>query len=471
MTKKEIKQLSEKLLARPKLVWDRLSAQERRDCFTMAEDYKAFLSKAKTERQAVAEIINMATEKGFKNIDLCSEGKRFYKVAQNKTIALAVLGEKPPQQGVALIASHIDCPRLDLKQNPLYEEVELAMFKTHYYGGIKKYQWVTRPLAIHGRIIKGDGQAIDIRLGEDIYDPVFVVCDLLPHLARKVQSDKKMSEAIPGEKLNILAGGIPFEDEDTKERFKLELLRVLNERYGLVEEDLISAELEVVPAGPAKDVGWDRSFVGAYGQDDRACAFHSLQAILEMDTPARTVVAHFADKEEIGSAGATGADSLFLENFTAELIQITSPRTPHLEVLRGLSRSRALSADVNAGLDPDYQEVHEKRNAARIGYGICLSKFGGSGGKYDSSDADVDYLGWLRLMFNKHDVAWQAGELGKVDEGGGGTVAKHMARYGMDIIDCGPPLLSMHSPFEIAHKGDLYMTYRAFKTFFSSDWD
>jgi aspartyl aminopeptidase len=340
--------------------------------------------------------------------------------------------------------------------------------KTHYYGGIKKFQWLARPLAIHGKVIRADGSSLDIVVGEDDTDPVFTIADILPHLAKKVQYNKKVSDAFAAEKLNLMIGSLPFGDKDTKERFKLAALNLLHEKYGLIEEDFISAELEVVPAGKARDIGWDRGLTGAYGHDDRSCVFASLQAITDTESPQRTSLVLFFDKEEIGSDGATGAKSKFLENVLADILIAHGKKPLYHEIQKIFLNSRAISADGNGALDPDFQDVHEKRNAARLGYGVCLSKFTGSGGKYGANDANAEYVGWLRNLFNKKKVVWQTGELGKVDEGGGGTVAKFLALYGMEIIDCGPPILSMHSPFEIVHKGDIYMTYKGFRAFLES---
>jgi len=468
LNKKELEDLKNRLVRKPRLVWDTLSKAEKEAVFEFAEGYKAFLDRAKTEREAVQVIEEVAQKEGFKNIKKEETGRKFYRINKNKSIALAVLGEKPLIQGLNIIAAHIDSPRLDLKQNPLYEEVDLVFFKTHYYGGVKKYQWLARPLAIHGRIVKKDGSELDICIGESEDDPVFTIADLLPHLARKVQADKKMSEAIEGEKLNILVGSMPIGDDETKERFKLGVLKYLNEVYGLVEEDLFSAEIEVVPAGKARDIGWDRSLIGAYGQDDRVCAYATLRAICELERPGRTALALFIDKEEIGSDGSTGIKSRFTDSFLSELFEVKGEKGDERSLRDCLLSSMALSADVNGALDPDYQEVHEKRNAARIGYGVCITKFTGSGGKYGSNDANAEYLGLIRNLFNSHNVIWQAGELGKVDEGGGGTIAKFLAIYGMEILDCGTALLSMHSPFEIASKADIYMTYRGYKVFFKN---
>ena len=468
MKKQEIERISEKLFSKRRLVWDVMDETEKGDVWEFDRQYRDFLNSAKTEREAVTLIGDIAEKRGFSPNPAPQQPIRMVKSFLGKSVALCLSGKMPIGEGINLIVSHLDSPRLDLKQNPLYEEIDLAFMKTHYYGGIKKFQWLTRPLAMHGRVIRSDGSPLDIVVGEDDSDPVFTVADILPHLARKVQTDKKVSEAFEGEKLNLMVGSIPFGNKDTKDRFRLAVLQLLNERYGLVEEDLISAELEVVPAGGARDVGWDRGLTGAYGHDDRSCVFTSLQAIVDLGIPRKTALVLFVDKEEIGSDGATGAKSKFLESVVADLM-IAHGREPlYHEIHSLLMRSRAISADVSNALDPDYQDVHEKRNAACLGYGICLTKFTGSGGKYGASDANAEYVGWLRNLFNKNKVVWQTGELGKVDEGGGGTVAKFLAPYGMDIIDCGPPVLSMHSPFEIAHKGDIYMTYKGFKVFLES---
>ncbi|MBW2087079.1 MAG: aminopeptidase, partial [Deltaproteobacteria bacterium] len=452
MNKASIKRLEKELKFKSTLVWDRLKPVERKAALKLAEDYKTFLDAGKTEREAVREIEIRAKAGGFRAISARKKPGRVYVAFMDKTMALAVPGQRPLTEGLRLIVSHIDAPRLDLKQHPLYEEVDLVLLKTHYYGGIKKHQWLSRPLALHGRVIKADGSALDLVLGEDDADPVFTIADLLPHLARKVQAEKKVSDAFPGEKLNLLVGSLPLGDDEVKERFKLAVLEILRQRWGLIEEDFLSAEFEAVPAGRARDVGLDSSLIGSYGQDDRVCAFTSLAALLDVKQPAYTCLALFMDKEEIGSDGATGAKSRFFEDFLADLFVI-SGLTPTSAVLRkALMNTRAISADVTGALDPDFQEVHEKMNAARIGYGPCVTKYTGSRGKYGASDASAEYLGWLRQVFNRNRIIWQAGELGKVDEGGGGTVARFLAEHGMEIVDCGPPLLDMHSPFEIASK-------------------
>ncbi len=461
--------MKDKVMFKPRLVWDALSARERKEIHPFAEDYKDFLNRAKTEREAVREIERRALECGFAAVDRGVLTEKCYQVHRNKAVGLAVLGKRPLREGIRILVSHIDAPRLDLKQNPLYEEVDLAMCKTHYYGGIKKYQWVCRPLALHGKIIRQDGSELDLTIGESETDPVFTIADLLPHLAQKAQYDKKLNEAIVGEKLNALVGSIPYTDKKAQERVKLQILAHLYKTRRLVEEDFISAELELVPAGKARDIGWDMSLIGAYGQDDRICAYGSLDAIRRLHNPRTTALALFLDKEEIGSEGNTGAKSRFLEEMVAALFRCSGQAADESLIKETLMNSHAISADVNAALDPDYQEVHEKRNAARIGYGVCISKYTGSGGKYASSDANAEYVGMIRRLFNRHGVIWQAGEMGKVDEGGGGTVSKFLASYGMEIIDCGTALLSMHSPFEISSKADAFMTGKAYRVFLEED--
>ncbi len=467
-SKKETQALEKRLKFQGKLSWDRMEEPERKEAFRFAEGFKRFVDRAKTEREAVSEIVEAAKKAGFQEGSGKKAGKRFYFVNRDKSVAVALLGRAPLAEGIRMIVSHIDSPRIDLKQNPLYEDADLALFRTHYYGGIKKYQWVTIPLALHGVIVKSDGSVIPIKIGEDPGDPVLVINDLLPHLSGKAQDSKKISEAIEGEKLTVLAGSLPFPDREAKERMKLRILELLHQTYGIVEEDFTSAELELVPAMKARDVGLDRSFVGAYGQDDRVSAYTSLQAIFNLQSPPRTVLALFVDKEEIGSDGNTGAKSLFTETVVRRLIERSGLEVSESLLKEILAHSKALSADVEAALDPNYPEVHEKQNAGKIGYGVCLEKFTGHRGKAGASDARAEYVGEIRKIFNANNVAWQMTELGKVDEGGGGTAAKYLAVYGMDIIDCGAPVLSMHSPFEITSKADIYQTYKAYRAFLSA---
>ncbi len=465
--KKEAKDLISKLALKKMSAWDLFDEKDEKQIASFSQKYIHFLNTAKTEREAIGEVLKQAKKQGFKDISgQKNSGNKFYQINRNKNIALCHFGKKDISQGIRLIVSHIDSPRLDLKPNPLYEDQDLALLRTHYYGGIKKYQWVAIPLALHGVVIRSDGSKIELVIGEDPADPVFTISDLLPHLARKTMETKKIKDAIEGEKLTVLFGHQPLSgNKEEKERVKMNVLRLLHEKYEITEEDLISAEIEIVPAFKARDVGLDRSMVGGYGQDDRICAYTSMEAIFAQKEPLYTSVVLFLDKEEIGSEGNTGAQSRFFEIVVGRLIQKARLK-PEEGLLREiLFRSKALSADVNAGLDPNYADVFEKQNASLLGYGVNICKYTGSGGKYSASDASAEYLGEIRRLFNGNKVAWQAKELGKVDEGGGGTVAKFLAIYGMDMIDCGPPVLGMHSPFEVASKADLYETYKAYQVF------
>ncbi len=468
LTKKKYKELSEKLSITRKSVWDEAKPTQRKEIMKLGERYKQFLDQAKTERMAVDTIIARAKAKGFKAYQPGAQAKRVYFNYKGKVVALAVLGRRSPAQGMRLIGAHIDAPRLDLKMQPLYEDQEMVFLKTHYYGGIKKYQWLARPMAIHGVVCTSQGKSVEVHLGDEPEDPVFTVLDLLPHLSRRNQEQKKLSEAVEAERMNLLIGSLPLDTEAGNCKAKLAVLKLLNERYGITEADLISAELELVPAGKARDVGLDRALVGGYGQDDRSSAFAAVEAILALKDPAITSVALFLDKEEIGSEGATGAQSRFLEHLAASLLEAAGETGSYRQVLAALADSQMLSADVNAAYDPDYPEVHEKRNAAFLGYGVCLTKYTGHGGKYGASDADAEYVAWLRKAWDDAGVVWQAAGMGKVDEGGGGTIAKHMAIYGMDIIDVGPAMLAMHSPFEISAKADIYSSLMAYQAFYEA---
>ncbi|NLP07477.1 MAG: aminopeptidase [Clostridiaceae bacterium] len=470
-TRTEGQKLEERLLYKRQNIWEKVDEEYIKKAFDFCEGYKSFLNTSKTEREFAANTEKLAVAAGFRKLDdLISSntrlkpGDKVYHINRKKSAVLAVVGNKPLSEGVNILGSHIDAPRLDLKQNPLYEDTQMAFFKTHYYGGIKKYQWLTIPLAIHGVVVKGDGTTVEIVVGEDEDDPVFSITDLLPHLARE-QMQKKMSEAVTGEGLNLLLGSIPFNDEKVKEKVKLNILSILNKRYGIVEEDFQSAELEIVPAQKARDVGFDKSMIGGYGQDDRVCAYPALRALLDIDVPERTAVCLLTDKEEIGSMGNTGAQSNLLEDFLANVIALTEDPYSDLKVRSCLSRSKMLSADVNAAVDPNYESVYEKRNATYLGHGIVLQKYTGARGKYDASDASAEFVGEVRKLFNDNGIIWQTGELGKVDEGGGGTIAQYAANLGIDVLDCGIAVLSMHSPFEITSKIDIYMTYNAYKVF------
>ncbi len=467
------KDLQDRLTHKWKNVWETLDKDELESVHSINEDYKDFLDKGKTERESVREIIKAAKENGYRSIEEVIKdgnvgpGSKIYAINRDKAAVLFVIGEEKLEDGMHIIGSHLDSPRLDLKQFPLYEDSDLAMLKTHYYGGIKKYQWVTIPLALHGFLVKDNGEKLDIVIGEDEDDPVFFITDLLPHLA-KDQMDKKMGDGITGEGLNVLFGSIPYEDEDLKERVKLNVLNILNEKYDITEEDFTSAEFEIVPAGKARDVGIDRSMVGGYGQDDRICAFTSLKAILDIDKPKTTAVSLFVDKEEIGSVGNTSMESMFFENMVAEILNLTEENYSEIILKRTLANSSVLSADTLAGFDPNYPEVLDPRNAPYIGKGITIVKFTGVRGKGGSNDANAEYVSKIRNIFNDNDIVWQMGSLGKVDQGGGGTIAYILANYGMEVVDCGVPLLSVHAPYEIASKADVYMTYKGYKAFFNA---
>lgn len=430
------------------------------------EGYKKFLDNAKTEREAVRTVVKMATEKGFIPFEPKTNyqpGTKVFYVNREKAVILAVIGKLPVSEGVHMCAAHIDSPRLDLKPNPLYEDAEFAMFKTHYYGGIKKYQWTAIPLSLHGRIVKKDGGIVDVSIGEDDNDPVFCVTDLLPHLAAE-QMKRPLAEAIKGEELNILIGSRPFKDDKGSELVKLNILKMLNDKYGIIEADFLSAELELVPAFKARDLGFDRSFIGAYGHDDRVCAYPAMMAALDCGVPDYTAVTVLTDKEEIGSDGNTGLNSAYLKYFISDLADAQSARLYEV-----LTKSECLSADVNAGFDPNYPDVSERRNCAYLNKGVVVTKYTGARGKSGTSDASAEYMGRVRRMFDDAGVDWQIGELGKVDAGGGGTVAMYIANMNVDVVDVGVPVLSMHAPFEVVAKLDVYMAYKAFMAFFKSD--
>ena len=464
MSDKKAKDLLKKLEYEPKHAADSMSKSDWKKVESLREDYKKYLTACKTEREAADYMADLAKNAGYVEVTPDAEGGRLFQVYRNKTFMAAIIGEKSVEEGVNLVISHIDAPRLDLKQRPMYESCNLALAKTHYYGGIKKYQWVTRPLALHGIAFTRDGNAVPLVIGEKPDDPVLTVLDLLPHLAKKAQYGKKIEEAIVAEKLNVVFGGMPYGESKEKNRFKANLLSILHRDYDLTEEDLVSAELEIVPAGEARDVGLDRGFIGAYGQDDRICAYTSFAALLDSEKQGRTQVIACMDKEEIGSYGNTGAQGRFLLDFLGELLA-REGKTDERAIRRAMANSLVLSGDVTAAVDPDWQEVHEKRNAAFTGFGLVLTKFTGSRGKAGASDASAEFLSRIRNLFNDTDVAWQPAEMGKVDEGGGGTVAHYVAAHGAEVLDCGPALLSMHSPMEIVHILDFYMTYKGYKAF------
>lgn len=429
---------------------------------SFCDSYKAFLTQCKTEREATAFAVKAAEEKGFVPFDgnkKYKAGDKVYYVNRGKAIILATFGKKSLGEGVRMVASHIDAPRIDLKPNPLYEDSELALLKTHYYGGIKKYQWVAIPLALHGLVVLKDGTSLEVTIGECDDEPKFVITDLLPHLGAE-QAKRPLSEGIKGEELNVLIGSRPFKSDTGSELVKLNILKLLNEKYSMIEADFLSAEFEMVPAYPASDIGLDRSMIGAYGHDDRVCAYPSLQAALECENPEYTAVTILTDKEETGSAGNTGLESAYLRDFIADLAAGQDMRAR--DVLR---RSKCLSADVNAAFDPTFPNVHDKLNAAFINKGIVVTKYTGSRGKGGTSDASAEFMGEVRSMFDKAGIIWQTGELGKVDEGGGGTVAQYVANLDVDVVDVGVAVLSMHAPYEVVSKLDVYMAYKAFKAF------
>lgn len=450
-------------------VWLTYDEKDVEELEKLSDEYKAFLSRCKTERECTVYFTKEAEKAGYRSLDtLISEGAslkagdKVYAVGMGKTIALFQIGRKPLTDGMNILCAHIDSPRLDLKQVPLYEDTELAFLDTHYYGGIKKYQWVTIPLALHGVIAKKDGSVVEVNIGESPEDPIVYVTDLLVHLASK-QLAKKGSEVVTGENLDILVGSRPLEGEE-KDAVKANILRLLKEKYDMEEDDFLSAEIEVVPAGPARDCGLDRSMIAGYGHDDRVCAFPSFQAMIETEAPEKTSCCILVDKEEIGSVGATGMQSMFFENTVAELLALMGMDS-NLAVRRTLARSMMLSSDVSAAYDPAYNEAFEKKNCAFFGKGLVLNKYTGARGKSGSNDANAEYLAQLRRIFDDNKVAFQTAELGKVDFGGGGTIAYIAALYGMEVVDSGVAVLSMHAPCEIISKADLYEAKKGYAAF------
>lgn len=453
---------------REKLFYEKKNGLLKADDETIAkaqeycEGYKAYLDSAKTEREAVATAIALAEEKGFVPFVIGKKynaGDKVYFNNRGKTVAFAVIGSESADKGVNITAAHVDSPRIDLKPNPLYEELELALFKTHYYGGIKKYQWTALPLALHGVFAKKDGSVVEVSLGEKDDEPKFVINDLLPHLGRE-QYKRTLGDGIRGEELNILIGSMPFKSDEGSELVKLNILKLLNEKYGITEEDFLSAELEMVPALKASDIGFDRSLIGAYGQDDRVCAYPALTAILDVKAPQKTAIAILTDKEEIGSMGNTGLQSDFLPHVVHDICVMQG-----CDETVALRNSKCLSADVNAGTDPTFQDVMERRNASFLNYGVVITKYTGSGGKGGTSDASAEYVAEIRAMLDRAGIIWQTGELGRVDAGGGGTVAMYVANLGIDVVDLGVPVLSMHAPYETTSKLDVYMCHRTMYEF------
>ena len=460
-----------------KNAWEKYPEGEKREAvFRFAEDYRKFISECKTERECVDYIVNLAKAAGFVNLDTViangnalKAGDKVYANNMGKGLALFVMGKKSLEEGMSILGAHIDSPRLDLKQDPLYENTDFAMLDTHYYGGIKKYQWVTLPLALHGVIVRKDGTVVKVNVGDKPGDPVFGITDLLIHLSGE-QMEKKAAKVIEGENLDLLIGSIPVDDSDkdekekAKEKVKANIMKLLSEEYGIEEEDFLSAEIEVVPAGEARDYGFDRSMIMGYGHDDRVCAYPSFKALAEVENPEYTSVCLLVDKEEIGSVGASGMHSRFFEDTVAEVMNLAGEYS-ELKLRRALRNSKVLSSDVSAAFDPNFPSVMTKANTAYFGKGLVFNKYTGARGKSSSNDANAEYVGQLRDIMDRNEVSFQTAELGKVDQGGGGTIAYILANYGMNVIDSGVPVLNMHAPWEIISKVDLYEAYKGYVAF------
>ena len=461
----EGKALKDKLFMAKKSSWDSLDTKAVKDIFDLSEEYKKFLNNCKTEREAVAYLEKWSAKEGYKNINKATKNDRkLFINNRNVSAVIANINNMDFKKGFNIIASHVDSPQLDLKGVTLYEADEMAFMKTHYYGGIKKYHWVTIPLSMHGIVVKENGQIVNIVIGDDESDPVFTVNDLLIHLAQD-QISKPANKVIEGEQLNILVGSIPYKFKSASESVKLAILDHLYKKYGMKEEDFVSAEIHLVPAGKARDIGFDRSFVGAHGQDDRICSFTSAKALFDMEKINKNTLAIFFDKEEVGSLGDGAADSNLIMRIFTRLMGLYGVDDPET-VAEAMENSKVISADVTAGIDPEWHNVMDLMNAAKMGCGVSVNKYGGGRGKAGASEAHAEFVLDIRKAFAKDKVKWQVGELGKVDMGGGGTVAMYFAYYGMNVVDCGPALLSMHSTFEVASKVDIYNAYRAYKAFF-----
>ncbi len=459
-------ELKEKLFKNKKTGWEEISEEEKSEVFEVSEKYMEFLNKSKTEREFIKNAKKLADENGFKDImeyETLKPGDKIYFINREKSMYLGIIGEESIEKGMHIIGSHVDSPRLDLKPNPLCENTGLAYLKTHYYGGIKKYQWTTIPLSMHGVIVKTNGEKIEINIGEDESDPIFTITDLLPHLAQD-QMEKKLKNSIDGEDLQLLVGSIPYNDEKVSEKVKLNILDILNKKYGITEEDLTSAEIELVPEFKARSLGFDSSMIAAYGQDDKVCAYTSLAAMMELKNVKNTAICILSDKEEIGSIGNTGMESHMFDFFISEILNKLGVNKPNL-LDKVFCFSKMLSSDVDAGFDPIYASVSDKENAGFLGKGISLNKYTGSRGKSGASDANAEYVAWVRNVLEKNNIRYQVAELGKVDVGGGGTIAYIIANKGADVIDCGVPVLSMHAPYEVTSKFDVYSAYKAYLAF------
>lgn len=458
------------LLNEKKSGWLETEDEKFSKIFEFCEGYMRFLNISKTEREFAANAKKVAEENGFRDInqiEKLNSGDKVYFVNREKSIYFAVIGEEKLENGLNIVGAHIDSPRLDLKPNPLYEDGELAYFNTHYYGGIKKYQWTTIPLSIHGVIIKSNGEKITVNIGESESDPIFTITDLLPHLAKE-QEAKRLREAIDGENLDLLVGSIPILDDETKNKVKLNILKILNEKYGITEKDFVSSELELVPAFKARSLGFDYGMVAAYGQDDKVCSYTALKALMEMERPQKTAVCILSDKEEIGSMGNTGMESHVFDYFVSELLNKAGENRPNL-LEKVFCYSKMLSSDVDAGFDPLYASVSDRDNSGYLSKGITLNKYTGARGKSGASDANAEYVAYIRNLFETNNIKYQVSELGKVDVGGGGTIAYILANKGVDVIDCGVPVLSMHAPYEVTSKFDIYEAYRAYRAFWNKD--
>lgn len=459
-------ELKEKLFNEKKDGWESADAQEKEAIFNLSRKYMDFLNKAKTEREFIKEARKIADSNGYKDImefETLKPGDKIYFINREKSMYLAIIGEESIENGLHIIGSHVDSPRLDLKPNPLYEDTGLAYLKTHYYGGIKKYQWTTIPLSMHGVIVKTNGEKIEINIGEEDDDPIFTITDLLPHLAQD-QMEKKLKNGVEGEDLQILIGSIPYDDKKVSEKVKLNILNILNQKYGITEADLTSSEIELVPAFRAKSLGFDSSMVAAYGQDDKVCAYTSFAAMMELSNVKNTAVCILSDKEEIGSMGNTGMESHMFDFFISEILNKLGINRPNL-LDKVFCFSKMLSSDVDAGYDPLYASVSDKINSGMLGKGISLNKYTGARGKSGASDANAEYVAWVRNVLEKNKIQYQIAELGKVDIGGGGTIAYILANKGADVIDCGVPVLSMHAPYEVTSKYDVYSAYKTYKAF------
>ncbi|PIN75190.1 aminopeptidase [Candidatus Woesearchaeota archaeon CG10_big_fil_rev_8_21_14_0_10_36_11] len=464
-TKSKNKLLHDKIVLEPKSSWITFNEKQRKDIFTFTDGYKKFLAESKTERLCIQNIITLLKKNGFKDINTITKAKvgdKFYKNVKNKSVMATVVGKNSRRW--QLIGSHVDSPRLDFKPHPVYEDCGLGLMKTHYYGGVKKYQWVNTPLTLHGVAFTKEGRKVVISIGENENEPKFIIPDLLPHLAKN-QMERKAPKIVEGEELNILVGNIPIDDKEIKEQVKFAVLKHLNAVYGIIEEDFTCAELELVPYNKPMDIGFDASMIAAYGQDDKVCVYTSLMALLKIKSPKNTAVGFFVDKEEIGSMGDTGAASFILKNFAYDYLRLVDPK---MSCTKLLETSNAISADVTSGMNPTYKDVHDPKNVSYLGYGVSVEKYGGGGGKYSTHDSGAEYLSYIRTIFNTTKIAWQTGENGKIDLGGGGTIAMFLSQYGMNCVDVGPCVLAMHSPCEVTSKVDVYSAHLFYKAFFEA---